>query len=424
MTNSSNWNGSGNVADNIHAIWMGAYAALFAATALYFQSKSRPNPITAIFTLGAAGAWALAVIFAFDGLVLSLALSLGAVIMVAVIWKLRLPGARLALPGLAGLVFTHAFLVQFPDANSLSARPIFNALWAYLALPTVILGAAGYLLRKRDEGTKSGDFLNGVIEAVALAGLALFAVFQIRHLSNAGEVYVDKIGFAELGLQVSTGLCFTLAGLSKRFSGNLVLSKMAEIISYVTLAIFAIGSLFGLSPFFNGSEKIDGNIIFNSLTTGLLVPTALLALCAWRARGRRPAAYVNILGGLALVGGMSWVTAMIRYIYNGTSIDIVSVNFGDLELWTISVVWLLIGISLLALGVWRRDRALRIASGVVIILTVLKAFLIDMAGLEGVLRALSFVALGLILIVIGRAYQRYWLSGTTQETSKEAEISP
>jgi len=65
---------------------------------------------------------------------------------------------------------------------------------------------------------------------------------------------------------------------------------------------------------------------------------------------------------------------------------------------------------LLAIGVWQRERAFRIASGVVIILTVLKAFVIDMAGLEGVLRAFSFVVLGLVLIVIGRAYQRYWLS--------------
>jgi len=41
-----------------------------------------------------------------------------------------------------------------------------------------------------------------------------------------------------------------------------------------------------------------------------------------------------------------------------------------------------------------------------------------MAGLEGVLRAMSFVALGLILIVIGRAYQRFWLSSEVKE--KEA----
>ena len=106
---------------------------------------------------------------------------------------------------------------------------------------------------------------------------------------------------------------------------------------------------------------------------------------------------------------------MIRFIFNGSKINVWSVNFSALELWTISAIWLTFGIGLLALGVWRREQALRIASGVVIILTVLKVFFIDMAALERVLRAVSFVALGLILIVIGRAYQRYWLSDETKE---------
>ena len=106
---------------------------------------------------------------------------------------------------------------------------------------------------------------------------------------------------------------------------------------------------------------------------------------------------------------------MIRFIFNGPKISVWSTNFGALELWAISAIWLAFGVALLVLGVWRREQALRIASGVVIILTVLKAFLIDMAGLEGVLRAMSFVALGLILIVIGRAYQRFWLSSEAKE---------
>ena len=261
-----------------------------------------------------------------------------------------------------------------------------------------------HLRQSEDKWTK---LLDGAIEAAALAGFALFAVFQIRHLSNGGDVYADSLGHAELGLQTSIGLCFTLAGLSKRFSGNLVLSKSAEGISYLTLGVFALFALLIFSPLFADSETVSGNIVFNSLTTGLLVPTVLLAVCAVMARGKRPEFYINILGGLALAGALSWVTAMIRFIFNGPKISVWSTNFGALELWAISAIWLAFGVALLVLGVWRREQALRIASGVVIILTVLKAFLIDMAGLEGVLRALSFVALGLILIVIGRAYQRY-----------------
>jgi len=164
-----------------------------------------------------------------------------------------------------------------------------------------------------------------------------------------------SLGHAELGLQVSIGLCFTLAGLSKRFAGNLVLSKMAELVSYLTLAIFAVGSLIFFSPLFAWDERVTGHLIFNSLTTGLFVPTVLLGLCAVFARARRPEIYVNILGGLALAGVLVWMTAMIRFIYNGEDIRVFHVGFGDLELWTISAVWLGFGIALLALGVWRRE---------------------------------------------------------------------
>lgn len=384
--------------------------AIYGAAAWIFQTSRSGRVTTAITVIGAALAWFLAALHIFEGLHFSLALSLGAALLTLLIWRKNISGLRLALIVLIGIIFAHALFIQFPEPGTLSTRPILNALWAYLALPTAILAGAAFVLHQREDTDEIERFLNGLIEAAALAGLALFAVFQIRHLSNDGIVYADSLGHAELGLQVSIGLCFTLAGLSKRFAGNLVLSKLAEILSYITLTVFAVGSLLALSPLFSGGENVSGSIIFNSLVTGLLVPTLLMGLCAFFARGKRSETYINILGGLALAGALSWVTAFIRFLHNGADIDIWRVDFGDLELWTLSAVWLASGVALLALGVWRRERALRIASGIVIILTVLKAFLIDMAGLEGVLRAVSFVVLGLILIVIGRAYQRYWLS--------------
>jgi len=70
----------------------------------------------------------------------------------------------------------------------------------------------------------------------------------------------------------------------------------------------------------------------------------------------------------------------------------------------------------LVAGLKFKQKDIRMASALVITLTVLKAFLIDMASLEGVLRAMSFVVLGLVLIVIGRVYQKLLFSkSTTQE---------
>src|SRR3546814_2463033 len=94
------------------------------------------------------------------------------------------------------------------------------------------------------------------------------------------------------------------------------------------------------------------------------------------------------------------------------------------ETYTYSVAWLLIGVALLVLGSRFAARSLRLASAGLVIITVLKVFLIDMSNLEGILRALSFIGLGLVLMGIGLFYQKV-LAGkqastpTTSETTEE-----
>ena len=78
-----------------------------------------------------------------------------------------------------------------------------------------------------------------------------------------------------------------------------------------------------------------------------------------------------------------------------------------LELYTYSVVWLLFGVALLALGFLRQAAALRHAGMVLVCIVVAKVFLIDMAGLQGLLRVFSFLGLGAALIGLGYAYRRF-----------------
>ena len=78
----------------------------------------------------------------------------------------------------------------------------------------------------------------------------------------------------------------------------------------------------------------------------------------------------------------------------------------DGEFYAYSAVWLVLGALLLAYGVVTRSKVARLASAVLVSMTVLKVFILDLAGLEGVLRAFSFLGLGAALIVIGLVYQR------------------
>ena len=70
--------------------------------------------------------------------------------------------------------------------------------------------------------------------------------------------------------------------------------------------------------------------------------------------------------------------------------------------------------ALLALGFWREVAPLRHAGMILVCLVVAKVFLIDMAGLKGLLQVFSFLGLGVALLGLGYAYRRFGLDGRTQ----------
>src|SRR6202030_1696730 len=100
---------------------------------------------------------------------------------------------------------------------------------------------------------------------------------------------------------------------------------------------------------------------------------------------------------------LAYLTLEIMRLYHGPTLD---GTISDPEQYTFSAVWLAFGVMLLMVGLLLKSEPARLASAAVILLTVAKAFLIDMAALAGIWRALSFIGLGLVLVGIGYLYQR------------------
>ena len=86
----------------------------------------------------------------------------------------------------------------------------------------------------------------------------------------------------------------------------------------------------------------------------------------------------------------------------------------------VSGAWLLIALGLLLAGMRMHDKPLRLAGLLLLTGTILKVFLIDASALEGVLRILSFLGLGLALIGIGRLYTRV----LSAESGRRASAPP
>ncbi|MEA3009259.1 MAG: hypothetical protein QOJ91_951 [Sphingomonadales bacterium] len=70
----------------------------------------------------------------------------------------------------------------------------------------------------------------------------------------------------------------------------------------------------------------------------------------------------------------------------------------------VSATWLVIALALIAAGIRVPDKALRLAGLVLLTVTIFKVFVFDAAELQGALRILSFLGLGIALIAMGKLY--------------------
>ena len=122
----------------------------------------------------------------------------------------------------------------------------------------------------------------------------------------------------------------------------------------------------------------------------------------------------------AIVLMLAYLTLEVRTLFQGRMLS--GGIMSDAEDYTYSAVWLAFGVALLLVGIVLHSQPARLASAAVVILTIAKVFLLDLAGVQGIFRALSFIGLGLVLIGIGWLYQR--LLFPRQPPKAEAGVTP
>ncbi len=94
----------------------------------------------------------------------------------------------------------------------------------------------------------------------------------------------------------------------------------------------------------------------------------------------------------------------------------------DMQQLSLSGVWILYSAALMTLGIWRSMRGIRIAAFGLFGFTILKIFLYDLSFLDTIYRILSFLVLGIVLLGVSFAYQRFrdTIFGTTPDLSGHA----
>jgi uncharacterized membrane protein len=384
-----------------------ALAALFAVAAEKFHradmSYSSPayNLAAGVFAAAAIAALSLALTASLDRGYLTVALAIAALGTAYAATLRDIPLLRHAVTALGLVVFARVIWNPRIMGADVGDTPIFNWLLLGYAVPAAAFATAARLLEKR--GNRLSVRLS---DSLAVIFTGLLAFFQIRHLTNNGDVFHAGSGHVETGLMtlVALAMSFALAQFNFR-RANPVFDIASLAFGAISIGFAAFGLLLSVNPLFAG-DAIGGRVVFSSLLPAYLFPGIAALYVARHTREMRPEWYVRAAGILGVLLIVTYVSLEVRHAFQGPLIGLRFHETSEAEHWAHSFAWLILGIAFLGYGLLRRSLEARIASAALIVLAALKITIFDLADIGGIWRALSFICLGAVLIGIGLVYQK------------------
>jgi uncharacterized membrane protein len=369
-----------------------------AATEGLGKRAARPGTLsaTAIFATGAIASLALALTMALEKGWLTVALALMVPGIAWVAERRPLPALRWIAAAAATLVLARIAWDPRIMGDAIGTTPIFNWLLYGYGVPAAAFWLAGHRMRKVKDDTPVR-----IVDAAALLFTVLLFFFEIRHTMTGGDPYASTSDLAEIALQVCMGLAIAIGLERIRLRSHSIVHNVgAVIIAALTLIGIVLGLGFVANPML-WPEQVGGPVL-NLILLGYGLPAVLAGVLALVTM--RPKWYSTTAGIVAVALALGYLTLEVTRLYHGPVLT--EGVTSDAEQYTYSAVWLAFGVALLAAGIVLGSLPLRLASAVVVLLTVVKVFLVDMSDLTGIYQALSFLGLGAVLIGIGWFYQR------------------
>jgi uncharacterized membrane protein len=353
-----------------------------------------------VFASAAIASLALSFVFALSGATLTVALALAALGAAYVSAQLRISALRWCVAALGVLVAVRLALDPRLLADA-GPWPILNWLLFAYGIPALSFGAAAWIMRR----AAGEDMPVRIAQSLCILFSAFLAFFEIRHFINGGDAFARRTGLVEQGLFAVSALSFAivLTRLDARRS-SIVFRWASLIAGALSFGAIALGLGFAGNPLFS-YRGLEGGRFVNALLIGYALPAALALVLARVSESVRPYWYCLCAKACAIALAFGYVTLQTRRLFHNERLGFLR-GASDAEWYAYSAVWLAMGIALLAWGLVRGSKEARIASAIFVSASVLKVFLFDLAGLEGALRALSFIGLGATLIAIGLVYQK------------------
>jgi len=237
-----------------------------------------------------------------------------------------------------------------------------------------------------------------------------FAVLSIMlagtlAISNFYSVADSSTNILERGL--INGFCMVLV------LGLLIINKLTDRKSLIYWGIFMTCYLvfrvvmleyIHFNPY-TYAQFIGGLPLLNKLFLNYAIPVIFISGLIYKSDLASNETFKKYMSYFVFVGSMVYISLCVRHYFHPEYLN--TGEIGNAEMYSYSAAWLLFGIGLAFTSVYLGLSQLRIASLVVIVITVGKVFLVDAKELEGLLRVLSFLGLGVSLLGLSYFYTRF-----------------
>jgi uncharacterized membrane protein len=270
--------------------------------------------------------------------------------------------------------------------------------WRDILLQVLPLAAAAGVVAWRNRSHRRIAAIVPAIGAVA-ALVALHSLYKHVFAIGTAEAFV-RLGLAERtvwqALLAGAGL-FALERARESWKRPAAVTLLA-----LSLAHFVWFTLAAHDPLWN-AQAVGRWPVVNALLPAYAV--ACLAVVALRRLLAGLAAWIGWTADAALMALIAlFALSQLRQAFSGSLLTAAPMTPSEDLLR--SLLGIVLAIAFLAWGSRTQTRSWRVGSLVLMLLAVGKVFLVDAAGLAGLLRVASFMALGFSLIGIGWVYSR------------------
>jgi hypothetical protein len=278
------------------------------------------------------------------------------------------------------------------DPANLSAAILLKQLF----VPAAVIAAALWLLRAQ---LPSWAMRGALMLGTLLGGMALHSFYRLGYAQVAG----DDFSVTGIGQRLIWAALLMIAGiLVWRKGSGVVRTVLAPVLTGTACAHVLIYSLFLHNPLWT-AQAVGGWPVFNWIAPlSALLPLGLYLLRPMLPGPANRAERFVQATHMTMIVMFCWAT--LRHFFHGSILT--DPGVGAAEDISRSMLGIALAIGFLLRGIRTQRRDWRLASLALMLLATAKVFLMDTAGLDGLLRIGSFIALGFSLIGIGWLYSR------------------